>query len=80
MKLKDSRDRLTAYAFACGYVQSLEIGQAFIILGRYPSTRVYYVKATECYGLPNYSEKQFTRLDEARQEFNRAARYERALA
>lgn len=78
MKLRDSRGRLTAYAFACGAYESREIGQAFILLGRYPGTGLYYVNATECYGLPNYLEKQFTRLEEARQEFNRAARYEAA--
>lgn len=77
-RLKDSRGRLTAYAFACGYVESQEMGQAFITLGRYGGG-LYYVKSAEHYALEPYLQKTFTRLQDARAEYSRAVRIERAM-
>ena len=78
-RLKDSRGRLTAYAFACGYVESQELGQAQVTLGRYESGGLYYVKSAEHYALEPYLQKTFTRLQDARAEYSRAVRIEREM-
>ena len=77
-KLEDSKGRLTAYALACGYVQRQELGQQIIYLGRHGGG-LYYVQATEHYALGGKQNHTFTRLEDARKEFNKAVRYARAV-
>jgi hypothetical protein len=69
-KLDRKNGTLTAYAYACGYVNQHINERGFVRMGRYPASRVYYVGVTLyplTLGAPNLDTTHGTISDAFRQ-------------